>query len=191
MTITINGSGTITGISAGGLPDNVIDNGCMADDAIDSAELANGSIDAVHLASGVGGKVLQVVHVSTGTRSAIDSTSFTDCTNMTLDITPSSASNKILAIAECVGISSESAALSAASFRLLQDSAVIGMATNMGAMQDEPLNMSVTFVSLDDATSTNAHTYKVQLKNRQSGEVVLNNTSGGDTSSITLIEVAA
>ena len=137
------------------------------------------------------GKILQVVHVSTGTRSAVDSTSFTDCTNMTLDITPSSASNKILAIAECCGISSESAALSAASFRLLQDSTVVAMTTNMGAMQDEPLNQSVTFVSLDDATSTSAHTYKVQIKNRQSGDVVLNNTSGGDTSSITLLEVAA
>ena len=136
-------------------------------------------------------KVLQVVHASTGTRSAVDSTSFTDCTNLTASITPASASNKILAIAECVGISSESAALSACSVRLLQDSTQVAITTNMGAMQDEPLNMSVTFVSLDDATSTNAHTYKVQIKNRQSGEVVLNNTSGGDQSSITLIEVAA
>ena len=137
------------------------------------------------------GKILQVVHVSTGTRSEIDSTSFTDCTNLTASITPSSASNKILAFAECVGISSESAALSACSVRLLQDSTQVAQTANMGAMQDEPLNMSVTFVSLDDATSTNAHVYKVQIKNRQSGNVALNNTSGGDTSSITLIEVAA
>lgn len=40
MAVTINGSGTITGISAGGLPDNTVDNGTMADDAIGVAELS-------------------------------------------------------------------------------------------------------------------------------------------------------
>tara|TARA_Y100001963_G_scaffold59662_1_gene83430 strand:+ start:213 stop:869 length:657 start_codon:yes stop_codon:yes gene_type:complete len=41
MAITINGtSNTITGLAAGGLPDNTIDNGSMADDAIGVAELS-------------------------------------------------------------------------------------------------------------------------------------------------------
>tara|TARA_R100000458_G_scaffold3584_1_gene2910 strand:- start:394 stop:1047 length:654 start_codon:yes stop_codon:yes gene_type:complete len=40
MTIVINGSGTVTGISVGGLPDNTVDNGTMADDAIGVAELS-------------------------------------------------------------------------------------------------------------------------------------------------------
>ena len=137
------------------------------------------------------GKILQVVHASTGTRSAINSTSFTDCTNLTASITPASASNKILAIAECVGISSESADLSACSVRLLQGSTEVAINTNMGYSQSDPLNQAVTFVSLDNAADTNAHVYKVQIKNRQSGEVVLNNTDGGCTSSITLLEVAA
>ena len=171
MTVTINGSGTVTGLSVGGLPDGIVDRDTLAASAK--------------------GSVLQVVHASTGTRSAINSTSFTDCTNLTASITPSSASNKILALAECVGISSESAALSACSIRLLQDSTQVAINTNMGAMQDQPLNQAITLVSLDDATSTNAHVYKVQIKNRQSGEVVLNNTDGGCTSSITLLEVAA
>ena len=171
MTVTINGSGTVTGLSVGGLPDGIVDRDTLAASAK--------------------GSVLQVVHASTGTRSAINSTSFTDCTNLTASITPSSASNKILALAECVGISSESAALSACSIRLLQDSTQVAINTNMGAMQDEPLNQAITLVSLDDATSTNAHVYKVQIKNRQSGEVVLNNTDGGCTSSITLMEIAA
>ena len=51
MAIAINGSGTITGISAGGLPDNTVDNGTMADDAIDSAEIADGAVDLVHLSA--------------------------------------------------------------------------------------------------------------------------------------------
>ena len=41
MAVTINGtSNTITGLAAGGLPDNTIDNGSMADDAIGVAELS-------------------------------------------------------------------------------------------------------------------------------------------------------
>ena len=51
MAIAINGSGTITGISAGGLPDNTVDNGTMADDAIGSAEIADGAVDLVHLSA--------------------------------------------------------------------------------------------------------------------------------------------
>ena len=56
MAITIDGSAnTIANIAAGGLNDNIIDNGTMADNAIDSAEIAAGAVDIAHLsASGVG-----------------------------------------------------------------------------------------------------------------------------------------
>jgi len=40
MTITINGNGTVTGISAGGLPDNIITNAEMADDSVGIADLS-------------------------------------------------------------------------------------------------------------------------------------------------------
>ena len=43
MPITLNGSGTVTGISVGGLPDGIVDGDTLA--------------------SGVGGKTLQVVQV--------------------------------------------------------------------------------------------------------------------------------
>jgi hypothetical protein len=60
MAIVINGSGTVTGISVGGLPDGIVDAGTLATDSVDSAELIDGAIDAAHLASGVGGKILKV-----------------------------------------------------------------------------------------------------------------------------------
>ena len=34
MAIVINGSGTVTGISVGGLPDDIIDSGTLADNAV-------------------------------------------------------------------------------------------------------------------------------------------------------------
>jgi len=50
MAIVINGSGTVTGISVGGLPDGIVDAGTLATNSVDSAELIDGSIDNSHLA---------------------------------------------------------------------------------------------------------------------------------------------
>ena len=65
MAIVINGSGTVTGLAVGGLPDGTVDAGTLATDSVsavkiaansvDSAELIDGAIDTSHLASGVVG----------------------------------------------------------------------------------------------------------------------------------------
>jgi hypothetical protein len=44
MPITINGSGTVTGISAGGLPDDCIVTADIADDNITEAKIASGAV---------------------------------------------------------------------------------------------------------------------------------------------------
>ena len=64
MAIVINGSGTVTGISVGGLPDGIVDSGTLATNSVDSAELIDGAIDAAHLASGVLG--IQLAGSSSG-----------------------------------------------------------------------------------------------------------------------------
>ena len=51
MAIVINGSGTVTGISVGGLPDGIVDAGTLATNSVDSAELIDGSIDTAHIAT--------------------------------------------------------------------------------------------------------------------------------------------
>ena len=51
MAIVINGSGTVTGISVGGLPDGIVDSGTLATNSVDSAELIDGSIDTAHIAA--------------------------------------------------------------------------------------------------------------------------------------------
>jgi hypothetical protein len=65
MPITINGTGTITGISAGGLPDSCITSDDIATDAITSVKLVDGAVTSAKLAFGAGGKVLQVVRSRT------------------------------------------------------------------------------------------------------------------------------
>ena len=79
MPITISGSGTVTGLTAGGLPD--------------------GSIQAADLASGVGGKVLQVKNATkTGYQSFNNggTDTFVDISGLSITITPSSTSNTLL-----------------------------------------------------------------------------------------------
>ena len=76
MPITLNGSGTVSGISVGGLPDGII--------------------QSADFASGVGGKILQVVQAVKKDRTTIQSQTLVDITGMSVSITPSATSSKIL-----------------------------------------------------------------------------------------------
>ena len=84
MPITINGSGTLTGVSVGGLPDGIVDTDMLAANAVTAAKRGTGAI-------------LQVV-------TDIDSGQFTTTSNswqwqgLDVSITPSSSSNKVLVI---------------------------------------------------------------------------------------------
>lgn len=78
MPIVLNGSGTVTGISVGGLPDGIV-------------QLAD-----LGATSGKNGPILQVVQTVKKNKTTIQSTSLTDITGMSVTITPSSSSNKVL-----------------------------------------------------------------------------------------------
>ena len=86
MPIVLNGSGTVSGISAGGLPDGII--------------------QAADLASGVGGKILQVVVNEKSDAVSIsgqsDGSTFGDVTGINITITPTGVSSKIL-VQFCLG----------------------------------------------------------------------------------------
>jgi hypothetical protein len=116
MAITINGTAnTIANIAAGGLNDNVVDNGTMANNAIDSAELVAGAVDLSHLsatgtasattflrgdnawAAAGGGKLLNVVHVqSTGSNYFDADNAFMDIPNTTITVTTTKLNSKIM-----------------------------------------------------------------------------------------------
>ena len=118
MAIVINGSGTVTGISVGGLPDGIVDAGTLATNSVDSAELIDGAVDNSHIdalaASKLtgalpaldgasltnlpgGGKILQVVGYSrSDPEYTISTTSFVGMWEQ--DITPVAAGSKILII---------------------------------------------------------------------------------------------
>ena len=85
MAIAINGAGTITGVSVGGLPD-----GCIA-----AADIASGVIPA-------GGKTLQVVQDTLTSEWTTTSGSYTPVLGLSVSITPASTS-KVLVMGVLTG----------------------------------------------------------------------------------------
>ena len=148
--------------------------------------------DAVTAAKVTGlGKIAQVQYVKTQTTTTTNSTSFVDATNMTLNITPTATSSKILCIINANKCLANAADLSAISFQIVRDSTAIYTSINyLYQTNDDTVNGSTTFSVVDEPDTTSATTYKLQIRNRESNNVVLNN--GGDTdSSITLMEILA
>ncbi len=126
MAITLNGgTGVITGVSVGGLPDGIVDSGTLATNSVDSAELIDGAIDTSHLASGVVTGVKQVVHAGLTTTPSTSSTTLT-ATGLTASITPSATTSKIQ-IHVHLPVSVESNQNTGfVRFRLYRDSTAIG-----------------------------------------------------------------
>jgi len=91
MPVSINGNtGVITGVAVGGLPDGIVD----------ADTLASNAVTAGKLASGVGGKLLQVQSTTrTDTFSESLGVGALSADALTVNITPSNASNKIFLIA--------------------------------------------------------------------------------------------
>tara|TARA_B100000287_G_C20358153_1_gene672643 strand:- start:36 stop:542 length:507 start_codon:yes stop_codon:yes gene_type:complete len=57
MPISIDGSGTLTGISVGGLPDGIVDADMLAANAVQSSKIQNGTIAGEDLSTAVKGGV--------------------------------------------------------------------------------------------------------------------------------------
>ena len=89
MPISINGSGTVTGISVGGLPDGIVDTDMLAAKAATTSKIGNGGIIQVVSATKTDRQTI-TANMAIGNQIEISSMS---CT-----ITPTSSSNKILVL---------------------------------------------------------------------------------------------
>ena len=188
MPITFNGNGTVTGISTGGISDTK----AVADAAMPA------------------GAILQVVSTTkTDTASTSTSGSFTDVSGMSVSITPSSTSSKIL-ITFHINLGHTNYV--SGFVRLVRDSTAISVGDAAGsrivatvAMADDPIDDEINCYSatfLDSPSTTSATTYKLQITTEgeaNTGDVFINR-SGEDSdniqnarvvSSITVMEVSA
>ena len=148
--------------------------------------------DAVTAAKVTGlGKIAQVQYTKTSTATTTNSTSLVDATNLTLNITPTAATSKILCIANCSQLLANAADLSAITVAIIRGTTNIYDTINhLYQTNDDQINGNLTLQVVDEPDTTSATTYKVQIRNRESNNVVINN--GGDgNSSITLMEILA
>ena len=192
MPITLNGSGTVTGISVGGLPDGIVDGDTLA--------------------SGVGGKILQVVQsLNTTITDYSASASYRDI-GISQAITPSATSSKILIQASITcGFGYLNQGYSVG-FQILRGSTVVPTAPSTSGQtstfalfptgsNDDDCG-TVTFSYIDSPSTTSAITYKLQAVARDSQAFTINASSdhSDDTtanyrqrgqSTLTLMEIAA
>ena len=169
MPVTINGNGTITGISAGGLPD--------------------GCITADDLAAGAGGKILQVktnsVKDAIGSISISSTNTLFDIPNLNVSITPASSSSKILISFHIMGENGDN---DDASLFYVVKRAISGGATTLirgtstnnrsAIFTQAPIiyysadfDSTPTFAScsnyLDEPSTASAITYTIQIANNE------------------------
>jgi hypothetical protein len=173
MPLILDGNGDITGLVAGALPSNVI---------------------------GAGG-VIQVVSVSKTNTFSTTSTSFVDVTGLTVSITPTSATSKILVFCT-VPIGHASSRV--ARVNLVRNSTTIAQptpsqtysATKNLYVSTGDTTAGADFHFLDSPATTSSTTYKIQCCTNVSDQplVVGNRTPSDDMNSlstITVMEIAA
>jgi hypothetical protein len=146
MAITINGSGSITGISAGGLPDA----------SITSDDIAAGAVTAAKLAAGAGGKILQVVSTQYGTPITVSQTAMVHAdVPFSVNITPTTSTSLMLVSFSLMGETGTSPWNSMASFsRTISGTRTVVLPASYGSR----LPGIVTFADSFGGTDNNAST---------------------------------
>ena len=187
MAITIDGSGTITGISSVDLPDNTVQTADIADDAITTAKLPTGCILQVKQTA----KTDTASHTSSGGSFSSDV--------MTVTITPSHADNKIL-ITGLVHLGSATG--QRCGIRLSNGGSVItgavaatASARNLASSAAAPAGndnscVPLHFQYLHSPGSTAEQTYGIQISVEGNQTVYLNRSSA-DTDNNTIYRTAS
>jgi len=161
MSLVLDGSGDITGLSVGALPANVIG----------------------------AGAVLQVVNATYNVEVSNTTTTYSD-TGLTASITPSSSSSKILVIVSQTDVLSPSVAGVKLQL-LRGATSILVFGGYIGDNGSTTVDASASCNYLDSPATTSSVTYKTQFaRQRGSGTVYVQN-GGVGYSSITLMEIAA
>ena len=188
MAIAINGNGTLTGVSVGGLPDGIVDTDMLAAGAVTAAKRGAGAI-------------LQVVNVlKTGSANTTDTNISSHpygaaVSGFEASITPSSTSNKVL-VRATFGLINSNNNTYAYSF-LYKGNTLLGAATATGEA-GAGMQEVITIERLDSPNTTSSTTYSIRLaaeasiaKIGRQGQDASSDSDRMSDCSITLMEVAA
>ena len=185
MPVTINGNGSITGLSVGGLGSGVVNTATIADGAVTNVKHGAGSI--IQVQSGHQNQPVQ-----------LGSTTFTDITGMTVTLSNVQTSSKVYIITN-MHMSTADAGLA---FRLFRGSTEICQPSTSGIdgamvcnIDNFNLQVPANHTFLDTTPGTGTVTYKWQWRSSSASQTIYLNsykggtTNWGSTSSITAMEV--
>ena len=140
------------------------------------------------------GSVLQVVTGTTSSRLASTSTSYAD-TGLSVSITPSSSSNKILLIgthADCfkTGVNNTATSIH---LRLVRGSTEILDIADRGLLTGTAIELlgQISFNHLDSPSTTSATTYKTEFHNHVAASLVSVQQQGAGVSTLIAMEIVA
>jgi|DEB3_MinimDraft_2_1074329.scaffolds.fasta_scaffold00056_11 hypothetical protein len=140
-----------------------------------------------------GGKVLQVVNATYSTSATSSSDTWTD-TGLTVTITPTASTSKILIIGAINGCGKETSSSAALGLRLMRGAtqlAFFGDTIGYNASTVEArVGTGATASYLDSPATTSATTYKFQFRSSQNSSTVFIQ-GGNSTSNITVLEIGA
>ena len=156
MPITINGSGTITGLSVGGLPDGIVDTDMLANNAVTSAKstIAEGKVVNMWYDDIVENK---------DTSSAAHDPGFKYTTLCTITLTPSSTSNKLLVYAIAGWRNHQQSSHGASGIRLKKDGSVLTFGNYPGYPSENktPAHAHDSTISAFYACTSGSQTWKL------------------------------
>ena len=190
MPVTINGDGSITGLSVGGLPNGSVDADSLASNAVTSAKIASGAITSSVMPAS---SIVQVVQGVLSSQTSHGSSSYGDL-GISASITPQSSSKVLCLIS--IHASLDYKTNRGYGIKLLRDSTNLWEADQYVAWNEAggvgaiKASDQASIVYLDSPSSTSALTFKVQGKsshtsnNGQARFQISNNPS-----SVTLMEI--
>ena len=198
MPVTINGDGSIVGLSVGGLPNGTVDADTLASNAVTTAKIANSAVTNVKHGAG---SVIQVKYVESDTlMNNQSSSSLVDITGLSVSITPQSSSNKLFIIMNTNILTIEggsSGTDAAVGLAIVKDGSVIQTGEQRFKCYHSGYRgtFEKTLQSVVTAGTTNAITIKGQVRKVTGNNIFEVNPSSAnsddqDHCSITVMEIA-
>ena len=203
MPVAINGSGTITGVSVGGLPDGIVDTDMIAAAAVTAAKRGAGAILQI-----------QQTHLTTSSSQSLSQATVAELSGLSVSITPVSSTSDMLVFVRwngehgigsnynfVFGVRRDSTDLgnpSASGSRMIGQAIVaVGYGGSDGS--STPDSCYYSFLDTARSSGTSQITYKATVKTNDAGTLynqrTASNLDTGDyellTSNIVVMEVAA
>ena len=183
MPVTINGNGSITGLSVGGLGSGVVNTATIADGAVTNIKHGAGS-------------VIQVKYAQTKSNSTQTSSSYVNFGALNVSITPTSSSNLLVFQYTMIVRVRENSSHGAFAWIAISDDAGSSyLAENYHRNHDyggsgTDLDCSACGYAIKTAGSTSARTYKMYAKLGDGDSYEINPASNQNNSVATVMEIA-